>query len=61
MTSEEAAALRESWKARGGERCDHLSVEKERDAAGVHTGDYVCTTCGATRWGDDWSPDASLR
>ncbi len=51
MQSEEAARRRKEW---GDEPCPHPSLEKEY-MGGMATGDYVCTTCGETRWGSDWN------
>jgi len=43
MQAKKAAALRETW---GEKPCEHSALAKEY-AAGVRTGDYVCTQCGA--------------
>jgi hypothetical protein len=51
MQSEAAAELRRAW---GGKPCDHPNITREY-YLGSATGDYVCTTCGETRWGDDWN------
>ena len=47
MTIEEAAALRQAWKAKGNPPCDHVSVAMERTASGYLTGKFVCRTCGS--------------
>lgn len=52
MQLSRAAELREDWAKKGNPPCDHPSIEKEY-YQGAQTGDYVCTTCGETRWGRD--------
>jgi hypothetical protein len=47
MRIEKARGLREAWKAQGSPPCDHPIVDKERMDRGEHSGDFVCTTCGA--------------
>jgi len=42
--------LRREW---GDKPCDHPYLEKEYHL-GMHTGDYICTTCGEAGWGRDW-------
>ena len=51
MDSIRAAALRQQ---RGDKSCDHPQLEPEF-AQGLKTGDYVCTTCGATDIGPGWN------
>lgn len=43
MQSKKAAELRAAW---GDRPCEHPAFAKEYDL-GAHTGDYVCTQCGA--------------
>ena len=43
MQAKKASALRDEW---GDKLCDHPKLAKEY-AAGIRTGDYVCTQCGA--------------
>lgn len=49
----EAMELRERWIAKGDPPCNHPHLDKEYDL-GADTGDYVCTTCGASGFGRDW-------
>jgi hypothetical protein len=46
----EAAELRRKWKEKGNTLCTHPDIEREY-YLGSDTGDYVCTTCGETRFG----------
>lgn len=41
------ASLREAWKQKGDLECIHQELSLERSFAGVPTGSYICTTCGA--------------
>jgi len=56
MQMKEALKLQEEWKRKGCPPCKHKHLEKEYDL-GADTGDYVCTTCGETRWGRDWNKE----
>ena len=47
MTVEEATVLRQAWKAKGNQSCDHTSVAMERTANGYLTGKFVCKVCGS--------------
>lgn len=47
--SETSAAMR-AWEEEGRPLCKHPHMEREY-AVGAHTGDDVCTTCGAYRYG----------
>jgi len=51
MQAKEALRLKREW---GDKPCNHPVIEKEYDL-GSDTGDYVCTTCGTTRYGRDWN------
>lgn len=51
MQTNKAAELRRIW---GNKTCDHPNLEKEY-YNGASTGDYVCTQCGETRWGNNWA------
>lgn len=53
MNMSEAAKLRIEWN---GTHCDHPNLVKEYEG-GMATGDYVCSTCGATGWGRNWPED----
>ena len=44
MQRKKATALRQEW---GDKPCTHPALAKEYDL-GERTGNYVCTTCGAT-------------
>lgn len=48
MQMKEAERLQEEW---GDKPCHHPHLTKEY-FMGAHTGDYACTTCGRTFWGD---------
>lgn len=41
------SSLREAWKRMGNATCNHPELSLERSFAGVITGSYICTTCGA--------------
>ena len=41
------SSLRELWKEKGNPQCSHPELNLERSFAGVTTGAYLCTTCGA--------------
>ncbi len=51
MQGKKAKELQKSF---GNKPCDHPYLDKEYEL-GAATGDYVCTTCGATGWGPDWN------
>ena len=51
MQMKEARALQKRW---GKKPCDHPEIVQEHDL-GSATGDYVCTTCGQSRYGNDWN------
>lgn len=51
MQQDKAQELNERW---GDKPCDHPHLEKEY-ILGAQTGDFICTTCGATGWGRDWA------
>lgn len=51
MQMKEAIELRKLWSGR---TCDHPDLDKEYDL-GSATGDYVCTTCGRSGFGNDWN------
>lgn len=54
MQMEKAEELREKWIKKGNFLCEHVHIEKEYHL-GTATGDYVCTSCGQCRWGNDWN------
>ena len=56
MQLSEAYELRKRWN---GSKCAHMHLEKEYDL-GTATGDYVCTTCGQSGWGNDWPEKIDL-
>jgi hypothetical protein len=47
MKDAEGIMLREIWKNKGDCDCPHTALSPERSFAGVTTGSYICTTCGA--------------
>lgn len=51
MQVEKALELRNAW---GDKPCDHPELTKEYDR-GAATGDYVCTRCGESAWGNSWN------
>lgn len=51
MQLKNALELKKQW---GNKPCDHPQLEKEY-FQGAQTGDYVCTTCGASNWGKGWN------
>lgn len=51
MQLKEALELQRQW---GNKPCNHPRVEKEYHLA-TSTGDYVCTTCGATGSDRHWN------
>lgn len=53
MQSTRANRKKASW---GDKPCDHPNLDKEY-MNGMATGDYVCTTCGETRWGSSWNKE----
>jgi hypothetical protein len=46
MQMYDAIVLQKAWKKRGNPPCRHPVVDQEY-SLGSHTGDMVCTTCGA--------------
>jgi len=50
MQMKDAIELNSRW---GNKPCNHSSVDKEYQS-GMSTGDYVCTTCGQSGWGENW-------
>jgi hypothetical protein len=46
MQMKDAFELQKEWKRKGNPHCTHPNVEREYHL-GSHTGDNVCTTCGA--------------
>lgn len=51
MQLDKAAELREKW---GDKPCDHPVLDKEY-SLGAATGDYTCTQCGKSGWGNNWN------
>jgi len=51
MQTKKARELKEMW---GDKPCSHPSLDKEYEL-GSATGDYVCTTCGKSGWGNNWN------
>jgi hypothetical protein len=47
MRDAEGIMLRERWEIDGNHDCPHTALSQERSFAGVITGSYICTTCGA--------------
>jgi hypothetical protein len=47
MKDSQGIMLRERWKENGNRDCAHTSLSQERSFAGVITGSYICTLCGA--------------
>jgi hypothetical protein len=47
MQMKDASRLQKEWENKGNPPCEHPYVEREYDL-GSHTGDDVCTICGAT-------------
>jgi hypothetical protein len=48
MDMDKAWRLQKEWQAKGNPPCDHPDYEMERfQPGGMHTGDHVCTQCGA--------------
>jgi len=54
MQTDRAEELQEKWLKRGSPQCSHEHIEKEY-YLGSDTGDYVCTTCGASGCGKNWN------
>jgi hypothetical protein len=46
MQMYDAIVLQEAWKKKGNPPCKHPIVDREY-SLGAHTGEMVCTTCGA--------------
>jgi hypothetical protein len=46
MQMYDAIVLQEAWKKKGNPPCKHPVVDREY-SLGAHTGEMVCTTCGA--------------
>ena len=53
MQFEEANKLEEEWALRGNPPCEHEYLSKEYHF-GMDSGDYRCTTCGATFTGAEY-------
>lgn len=53
MQFEEANRLEERWANKGNPSCDHPQLSKEYHG-GMDSGDYRCTTCGATFTGNEF-------
>jgi len=47
MKDSQGIMLRERWQQNGNPDCVHASLSQERSFAGVITGSYICTLCGA--------------